>query len=103
GAAGGGGGHVLGDAAGPRRQGTADVVAVPGDPVTDRPPERWILALDVPHDRAPPAVTMRRLIKHLGRAWHIRCKGYSEDRRVYRLVCEIERVQGVGRSFGARR
>lgn len=63
--------------------------------MSDRPPERWLVTFDVPYHPAPPQVQMRRLIKHVGRYWGIKCKGFSEDQRIYELMCECERLQGI--------
>lgn len=60
-----------------------------------RPPERWILALDVRDDGTPPAVTMKRLLKHIWRQWGIRCRGFSEDQEKYRLMIENERLHKI--------
>lgn len=54
--------------------------------MSDRPRwERWVLILDVRDEVAPVAVQMRRLIKHIGRRWGIRCRGFSEDKRLFEL------------------
>jgi hypothetical protein len=63
--------------------------------MSDHPPERWVLVLDMPHGAVPPAVTMRRLLKHLLRRWKIKCKGFSQDRRMYELEVENERLRKI--------
>jgi hypothetical protein len=60
-----------------------------------RPPERWILALDVRDDGALVAVTTRRLITHIWRAWGIRCKGFSEHRRMHDRTVDSERLRRI--------
>lgn len=63
--------------------------------MSDRPPERWILALDVRDDGAPPAATMKRLLKHIWRRWGIRCRGFSEDQQKFKLMKENERLRKI--------
>ncbi|HTU20245.1 MAG TPA: hypothetical protein VMG10_19430 [Gemmataceae bacterium] len=54
-----------------------------------------MLILDVRDDGAPPAVTVRRLLKHLLRTWGIRCVGYAEDQRLIEQQQEIERLRKI--------
>jgi predicted component of type VI protein secretion system len=61
-----------------------------------RPPERWCFILDIRSDGAvPPAVIARRLLKHLLRRWGIKCKGYSEDRRMFELMEDNKRLRKI--------
>jgi len=51
--------------------------------------ERWLLSLDVRADGDVPATaTVRRVLKHLWRAWGLRCRGFSEDAELMRLRAE---------------
>lgn len=57
--------------------------------MSGRPPERWIFICDIRADgTVPPAVVARRLLKHLLRRWGIKCRWYSEDRRLFELAAE---------------
>lgn len=67
-----------------------------------RPPERWVVILDVRDDGVPPAVTMKRLLKHIWRAWGIRCRGFSEDRQKFELMEENERLKKIIDGLAAR-
>ena len=61
--------------------------------MSDKPPERWHLILDIPYEIAPPAVTARRLLKHILRTWNIRCVGYSLDQHTLDLQEENKRLR----------
>jgi hypothetical protein len=70
--------------------------------MSDRPPERWVLVIDVPNAGAPASATMKRLLKHIGRRWGLRCRGFSEDRQKFELIMQIERLKKIIDGLAAR-
>lgn len=70
--------------------------------MSDRPPERWHFILDISHDDAPPCVTARRVLKHLLRAWRIKCVGYSLDKHTLELQEENKQLRQIVMSLEER-
>ena len=62
--------------------------------------ERWLLSIDVRcDDTVPPAIVMRRLLKHLLRRWGLKCTGLSMDEELMKLRQENaelrQRIDGL--------
>lgn len=59
-----------------------------------RPAERFCFILDIRAEGAvSPVIIARRLLKHLLRRWGIKCRGYSEDRRLFELAEENKQLR----------
>lgn len=67
-----------------------------------RPPERWCFICDIRSDGPPTAVVARRLLKHMLRTWGVKCRGFSEDRRIYELMEENKQLRKMVNGLAAR-